>query len=528
MSAFRYCIDQSDTVALATLLALYGETPDWLDKLYKARAAWLALSKEERKKDFLTEIREIGFLKGLQKKADATPMEILEYVIVALDLDRKVSAMRSPDRRMSNVDALRKYCAEYMNQALVERRAATPSGFVAALNTMDVRQAAGFGSNTVNVMTYHKSKGLEWPIVILGSLNAEGKSGAFDIRVNQAESFDVNNPLKGRTIHYWPWPFGDIKKLVALDHAISDNPIQLLAEQQEREEGKRLLYVGLTRACDQVIFALESKAPTKKEREKNPNAPNTLQAAWLKSLSDNSDSLLKFPGKAGYDDLEVGTDHFELETKSFSPSGTIEPRSSPAVFADKQRDISGVQTVPARRSPSMTSCEDGTASLLCRWDYHSTIQCDDEKYSLLGNAFHNFIALNPQQDRLEIAEKILKRWTVEKAISPKALLECTDNLYRWVAETYPDAIISCEVPMTYHDENGTLYQGFIDMLLELQDGYVIIDHKTHPNASDAEKYAAGCAGQLRYYHKAVEAATEKKVKQTIIHLPNLGMCFEVK
>ena len=526
MSAFRYCIDENDTVALATLLALYGENPDWLNRLHKAKAAWLVSNEKEREPDFLAEIRKIGFLQKLQKKADATPMEILDYVIAALNLDRKVSAMKSPDRRMSNVDALRKCCTDYMNQALVDRSAATPSGFVASLNNMDAQQAAGFGPKTVNVMTYHKSKGLEWPIVILGSLDAEGKSGAFDIRVKQAESFDMNCPLKDRTIHYWPWPFGNSKKLDALNHALSDNQIQLLAERLEREEGKRLLYVGLTRARDQVIFALNSKAPTKKERDKNPNAPNTLQTAWLDSLSVVP--MLKFPGEVGYGKLEVGTEWFELETKSFSPSGKIEPLPSPAIFADKQRDISGVQPVPARLSPSMTSCEDGTATLLCQWDYRNTVQCEDEKYSLLGNAFHNFIALNPQQNRLKIAERILKRWTVEKAVSPEALIECTDNLYRWIAENYPDAKISCEVPMTYHDENGTLYQGFIDMLLELQDGYVIIDHKSHPNISDAQEYAAGCAGQLRCYHKAVEAATEKGVKQTIIHLPNLGMCFEVK
>ena len=47
-------------------------------------------------------------------------------------------------------------------------------------------------------------------------------------------------------------------------------------------------------------------------------------------------------------------------------------------------------------------------------------------------------------------------------------------------------------------------------------------------AHDAEKYAASCAGQLNLYRQAVEAATGKKVLQTIIHLPNLGMCFEVK
>ena len=107
-------------------------------------------------------------------------------------------------------------------------------------------------------------------------------------------------------------------------------------------------------------------------------------------------------------------------------------------------------------------------------------------------------------------------------------LAVNDTAYNWIAETWPEAKISCEVPMTYHDENGTLYQGFIDMLLELPDGYVIIDHKTHPMAFDAESYAATCAGQLRLYRKAVETATGKPVKRTIIHLPNLGMCFEVK
>ena len=94
--------------------------------------------------------------------------------------------------------------------------------------------------------------------------------------------------------------------------------------------------------------------------------------------------------------------------------------------------------------------------------------------------------------------------------------------------TYAGAKISCEVPMTYHDDNGTLYQGFIDMLLELPAGFVIIDHKTHPAAHDAEQYAASCTGQLRLYRKAVEAATGKNVLQTVIHLPNLGKCYEVK
>lgn len=529
MAAFRYCVDPSDTVALATLLALCGETPDFLNRLHKAREEWLSLSEAEQKKtDFLAEIRNIGFLRELREKQDATPMEILEYVITTLNLDGKISAMSSPDRRMSNVDELRKQCEQYMNQALVERRAATPSGFVAMLKEANVQQAAGFGLNTVNVMTYHKSKGLEWPVVILGSLDSEGKNGAFDVRVNQAESFDVRNPLKGRTIHYWPWPFGDSKKLEELDNALASDPIQLHAEKREREEGKRLFYVGLTRARDQVIFALNSKAPTQKEKKKDPEAGNTLLTSWLDSLFEDESRPLSFPMEEGTDRLTVGTASFPLETRFFAPVENIVPLQPPAVFADKEHDISGFTPVPARRSPSGEEALDGTATLLCQWKHKSVIHCEEGKYNLLGNAFHNFIALNPPQERREIAERLLKNWTVNNGVSPEMLMECTDNLYNWIAEAWSEAKISCEVPITYHDENGTLYQGFIDMLLELPDGYVIIDHKTHPMAFDAESYAASCAGQLRLYHKAVETATGKPVKQTIIHLPNLGMCFEVK
>ena len=50
MAAYRYCIDNSDTAALVTLSALYGEEPDWLNKICKARQAQLALPETERKK----------------------------------------------------------------------------------------------------------------------------------------------------------------------------------------------------------------------------------------------------------------------------------------------------------------------------------------------------------------------------------------------------------------------------------------------------------------------------------------------
>ena len=524
MAAYRYCIDDSDSVALATLTALYGGDGSWLNKFSKAMQRYFQLSEEERKKqDPFAGIKDASWLKTFVKPADATPLEILEYVISELALDRKIGTMSNSDLRMSNLDELRKVCNEYMNQALVNRTAATPAGFVAMLNESGRGSAAGFGSNTVNVMTYHKSKGLEFPIVILGSLDSAGKSGAFGIHVQQSESFDVNDPLKDRSIHYWPWPFGSLKSVAPLADALADNPIRKHAERCEESEGKRVLYVGLTRAKDQLIFAVERKSPSKAELKSNPGAVDTLKMNWLSTLTD--DVLFDFPMTPGEGVLTVGKERFAITTTILSePEETI-PLPSPVVYGD---ECIYTDFAPAKKNPSSESAV-GKAELLTQWDcFTGKIQCGKGKFNLLGSAFHDFIAMNPEENGKDYAKRLLENYGVEESVAPEVLVECTQNLYRWISETYPLAKISCEVPMTYHDENGTLYQGFIDMLLELPEGFVIIDHKTHPSKVDAMEYAASCSGQLDLYRKAVEAATGKTVLQTIIHLPNSGRCYEVK
>lgn len=518
MAAYRYCIDHSDTLALVTLSALYGEEPDWLNKICKARQAQLALPETERKKcDPFADLKNSRYLEKLVKPADSTPLEILEFVISTLALDRKIAAMSNPDLRMSNLDELRRVCNEYMNQALVNRKAATPAGFVAMLANEEKESASGFGENTVNIMTYHKSKGLEFPIVILGSLDSDGKNNAFGIRTIGAETFDINDPLANRSIHYWPWPFGSVKNVANLDAVLVNNPIQKNIKQREIEESKRLFYVGLTRARDHIIFAMEKKTPKKGDAY--------LAINWLDSLADENIFHFPMPDKDSSEKMEVGDKEFEIKTKILIAQENIVPLPSPAVYADEMKysDIA-----PARKSPSSEKA-DGVASLLTQWDYFTgKIKCEKGKFNLLGSAFHDYIALNPQKNGKLYAKRLLENYGVENSVEPAVLVECCQNLYNHLNTAYTGAKISCEVPMTYHDADGTLYQGFIDMLLELPEGFVIIDHKTHPAAHDAEKYAASCAGQLSLYRQAVEAATGKKVLQTIIHLPNLGRCYEVK
>jgi ATP-dependent helicase/nuclease subunit A len=66
-------------------------------------------------------------------------------------------------------------------------------------------------------------------------------------------------------------------------------------------------------------------------------------------------------------------------------------------------------------------------------------------------------------------------------------------------------------------------QGWIDMLLELPDGYVIIDHKSYPG-SDSEEHAKQYAPQLAVYRSAIEKTTGKVIA-TLIHMPVIGKVF---
>jgi ATP-dependent helicase/nuclease subunit A len=69
-------------------------------------------------------------------------------------------------------------------------------------------------------LTYHRAKGLEWPVVIMIDLQTEERGNPFGIEVSPSDDpFDVTNPLSGRWIRFWPWPYGGQKVGTGLDEA---------------------------------------------------------------------------------------------------------------------------------------------------------------------------------------------------------------------------------------------------------------------------------------------------------------------
>lgn len=143
----------------------------------------------------------------------------------------------------------------------------------------------------VNVLTYHGAKGLEWPIVVLTELESKARGNPFGVYAEQQTAPDWRDPLAGRVLRYWPWPYAAQKKDVGLDLAAVQGPEGQRTLLEERLERTRLLYVGTTRPRDQLVLAISGGTD------------------WLDELRDDADAPVVVVGP---DTLRAGVQEFPL------------------------------------------------------------------------------------------------------------------------------------------------------------------------------------------------------------------------
>ena len=149
----------------------------------------------------------------------------------------------------------------------------------------------------------------------------------------------------------------------------------------------------------------------------------------------------------------------------------------------------------------------------------------------LGNAFHHFCAAaeSAASEPSSIASRLLTAWNLDGAIEPAAFVLARQRLNEALDRLFPGHTRLVEWPVTFNTPEGSRSEGFIDLLLDTPDGWVIVDHKTFPGrGDDARERACGHAGQLRAYREALSQATPRPVLSTWIHFPILGQLMEIE
>ena len=252
-AALRWCADRRDTVALAELAHLLHEG--------SGQPAWFEASLHEHGADAIAAL--VPLTKDLVAIAEngvhKTPLEYFDAVLTLGGVTKTILRWGRVEDRLLNLEALRALVAAYEQERDRARAPTTVTDLCAWLGEQEASQPESRAEDAVTVMTYHGSKGLEWPLVILTDLDDKPKGSAFGAHVvsdHSGDDIDWNDPLQGRWLRFWPWPFGGQKKDVVLDAAAANSDEGNAAARADRAERARLLYVGATRARDYLVLAL--------------------------------------------------------------------------------------------------------------------------------------------------------------------------------------------------------------------------------------------------------------------------------
>ncbi|MFN2268738.1 MAG: 3'-5' exonuclease, partial [Desulfonatronovibrio sp.] len=309
LAAFRCMADPMDSLAMAEVVHIVqGGNRDWFETAVNNS------NHENLKEDSLVK----ALSDQRSKLIHLTPLEALDLAIFTVGLERLTAGWGDSQQRLTNLGALRGFAMEYEDRCKATVQACSHLGFIAYLQKLaadeqDV-QPVPSSKNAVNVLTYHKAKGLEWPVVVLLDLDSGSKAQAFGVnREGTNQGIDPQDPLKDRWIRFWPWPYGNHSRDFGFDGELENSDVLAKARQRERNERIRLLYVAMTRARDYLFLGVR---PGKKNF-----------TAWLDELKNvNGDSLLSMDA-AESGQFKIGSQKFPVSLEEFSPADEAEKES---------------------------------------------------------------------------------------------------------------------------------------------------------------------------------------------------------
>ncbi|MCC6461216.1 MAG: UvrD-helicase domain-containing protein [Saprospiraceae bacterium] len=259
LACLKYLLTPTDALSAAEILVLTGTQN--LEQLVDHRLEHLERQRQgEDMGRWASEHEFMARLLALRPRtSDLSASEILNLALDELDLRRVAARLGNATQRLDNLDRLRRYALDYESACQRLHAAASLGGFLLWLNELarsgQDYQGSGESPDAVKVLTYHKSKGLEFPIAICQNLGQNLKEKIWGLNlVAEREEPDLDNILGHRWLRFWINPYGDQWRNTRLDETLQQSEEWAAASRQALDEEARLLYVGLTRARDYLVF----------------------------------------------------------------------------------------------------------------------------------------------------------------------------------------------------------------------------------------------------------------------------------
>ena len=507
---------------------------------------------EALKKHAERDVKSRSFIEKLEYFRELAPdisaAELLWEVMEKLDMLALCSAMTDGERRRGRLMELLELSEKFESSGYRGLHR-----FVLWLREMSEQgrePAAGpEGGSAVQIMSVHKSKGLEFPVVFLSDTAR---------RFNKMDSREtvLIHPVLGLGPK-----LTDLQKRVSYP-TLARNAIQQRLDRETLSEELRLMYVALTRAKERLFITAAMKKP-EEELEKaayavsDPMAPEILaQAAapvnWLiySALADGEKHLKlsicpcstekeNSAEKAAAPEPDCGILEELRKRLSFRyPYSAVEELPSKLTATElkgrMENDEDAESIAPRRRhsfpmpdftkkDKPLTGAERGIAThlMLQYMDFSKSGSTESIKEELARLKNAGFLsqreaeAVNVDAVRKlfssELGRRMLKAEKIKREFKFSVLWDG--------AELFPEA-----------EGESLLMQGVVDCFIEEEGELVVIDYKTDRIGSGRELHekAEFYSGQMEVYARSLARICSRPVKECILYFLSAGKAVSLK
>lgn len=429
----------------------------------------------------------------------------------------------------------------------------------------DDHPAMGAGDNFVRVMTMHKSKGLEFPVVILMDLQKSIR------RKRNDEKLRMNISSSGGALGLY-LPAIQRRKHSTMDSQGKD-AFEIQTLRKNISEGTRLLYVAMTRAMQKLCLIgsykdgterlwnnqtraariwktdsmLDMIMPAVLRRVKLPDAEETNQdELWRVSCvsgkaiedteeaADSVDTRIETVLSANEPMLLFMPEHAEpapLKTSVTSITQHHKPLSdddSEETLEDKRKTEEAVRTFRLSSAPSKPAFLE---------DEKKTVEATS-----IGTATHRFMHLiNLDELRKEGADEAQAvRAEMDRMRADHIMSEDEANMIRikgpvsfFQSDLGKRMLASNEIrrevdfTMKIDPHSPTMVQGIIDCVFKENGEWILIDYKTDRDTAP-ETFVPRHEMQMNWYRTAIERLTRVKVKEMWLFALQARKAFPVE
>lgn len=422
----------------------------------------------------------------------------------------------------------------------------------------------GENEDAVRIMTIHKSKGLEFPIVIVGGL---GKS----FNRQDTRSRVVIHPDLGLGVDYV-----DVERRVKIP-LLPKKALQKALDLEMLGEELRVLYVAFTRAKEKLILLGSAKKLGEKLEScqgTKGNAP--LSFSMISSAGTYLDWIL--PASAGSsfaftqvrpellleeavgqqismeelrerlrrpEELPEGDEAFAEEIeRQFGEVYPYEEEISLRVKVSvselkkagqtEDEDVDtllypGEEIVPY--IPRFMQEEEPVGGAARGTAYHRVLECLDLSGLSHSDKVREAVEKLVEEGRLTRAQADVVRpydiYAFGKTDLAKRMTAARKKGKLYTEQPFVIQLPACELDLGYKSSEPVLIQGIIDAYFYEEDGIVVVDYKTD-YVKQGEELLEKYGRQLDYYETALEKLTGKKVKEKVIYSFCLRECVEKK